>query len=158
MQEISAGQVEATVSNTEIIVYLILMLAFYLYVAFALMTLAKKMGVDKSWFAFIPVANLYLMSKMAKMHWWPVTLVVLSPIPILGQLLGLVLVVYVVIWMWEIFKYFKKPGWWSVLMVIPLANIAYYVLLGITAWGKDEVGNRTSLSSEKEEEDTQESK
>jgi hypothetical protein len=50
--------------------------AVYLYVAFALMTLAKKMKIERPWLAFIPVANLYLMSRMAKMHWWPVLLVI----------------------------------------------------------------------------------
>ncbi len=157
MQEMAVGQVDPAVSTTSVAVYVIFMLVFYLYVAFALMALAKKMGMDKPWLAFIPVANLYLMSKMAKMHWWPVVLVVLSPIPLLGQLLALVLLVYVIIWMWKIFEYFKKPGWWSILMVIPVANIVYYVLLGITAWGKTEGTEKSSvLEEEKEEEVTEE--
>jgi hypothetical protein len=48
--------------------------------------------------------------------------------------------------MWKIFEEFKKPGWWAILMPIPFLSIIYWVLLGMTAWGK------TELEVEKKEE------
>jgi hypothetical protein len=121
-------------------------IAVYLYVAFALMTLAKKMKIERPWLAFIPVANLYLMSRMAKMHWWPVLLVIGTLFSSVSEFFGFALTIFAVIWMWKIFEEFKKPGWWAILMPIPFLSIIYWVLLGMTAWGK------TELEVEKKEE------
>jgi hypothetical protein len=122
-------------------------IVIYLYVSFALMTMAKKMKEEKPWLAFIPVANLYLMSKMAKMHWWPAVLIIFAFIPIIGQLLSIVVSVFAIIWMWKIFEHFKRPGWWSVLQVIPLVNLVYLVLLGKVAWGS-EIGEVKKIKEE----------
>ncbi len=129
-------------------------LLVYFYLAFALMTLAKRMKMEKAWLAFIPVANIYLMSKMAKMPSWPIFLIIGAVIPIIGALFAIALTVFVVIWMWKIFEYFNKPGWWAVLMPFPLANIVFFVFLGITAWG--EKGEKDIVGKEESKEKTEE--
>ena len=134
-----SGSGEILVFGGILLIALIVGLVVYLYVSFALMTLAKKMKMERSWLAFIPVANLYLMSKMAKMHWWPVLLVIGTFFSEINEFFGFALTVFAVIWMWKIFEEFKKPGWWAILMPIPFLSIIYWVLLGITAWGKTEI-------------------
>lgn len=134
-----SGSGEVLVFGGVLLIALVVGLAIYIYVSFALMTLAKKMKMERPWLAFIPVANLYLMSKMAKMHWWPVLLVVGTLFSAVSDFFAFALTVFAVIWMWKIFQEFKKPGWWAILMPIPFLSIIYWVLLGITAWGKTEI-------------------
>ncbi len=126
--------------NPAVLIFgLFVFLVIYLFTAFAFMNIAKKMSMDKPWLAFIPVANLYLVSKMAKMHWWPILLMVPAFIPVLGSIFSIALSVFVTIWLWKIFVYFKKPGWWVLLQYIPVVNIAYFYMLGKIAWGKEEI-------------------
>ena len=40
-------------------------LFFYVYFAFAFMTIAKKLGYDKPWLAWIPIANIFLFPILA---------------------------------------------------------------------------------------------
>lgn len=113
----------------------IIYLAIYIYVALALMALAKKTQTQKAWLAFIPIANLYLMAKMAQMHWWPILLIIGFIIPFLNFVLALVLTVYTVIWFWKIFTRVGRPGWWAIFSIIPFVNVVFLVFLGIAAWG-----------------------
>ncbi len=134
-----AGGGAAGVDPVVLIIGLIVFLAIYLFTAFAFMNIAKKMNVERPWLAFIPVANLYLVSKMAKMHWWPILLILPAAIPVIGSIFSFVLSVFYIIWVWKIFVHFKKPGWWTLLQYVPIVNIAYFYMLGKIAWGKEEV-------------------
>lgn len=116
---------------------ILISVAAYIYMALALMTLAKKLNTHPAWLAWIPIANLYLMSKMAQMHWWPILLLIAMIIPLLNFLAMIALLVFVIIWQWKIFERVNRPGWWALMILIPFVGaIIYYVLLGIAAWGK----------------------
>ena len=69
--------------------YTVFMVIFYVFFSLCLMLIAKKMGVANAWLAWIPIANIYLMTQMA-----------------------------------------GRPGWWTVLMFIPLVN----AVVGIILW------------------------
>ena len=117
----------------------------YVYAALALMTVAKRLGDKQPWLAWIPVANLVLMARLAKMHWWPVLLLLsllIVWIPVIGQALYIIsivtLSVFGVIWLWKICEARKRPGWWAILIIIPLfGSIWMLILLGILAWSKE---------------------
>lgn len=50
---------------------LVIQLVIYLFFAYCVFTLAKKMGTANAWMAFIPLLNIYLFIKMAgKPGWW----------------------------------------------------------------------------------------
>lgn len=105
-------------------------LVFYVYGALALMAIAKRTNTENPWLAWIPVANIYLMTKIAGIHpaW---TLVILLPlIPLVGSLAIMIVMVY--FW-WKIAEVRNKPGWWGILMLVPIVN---FVIMGILAWGK----------------------
>jgi hypothetical protein len=127
-----------------IVFVLILLAAFYVYFALALMTTANRLKEKNAWLAWIPVANLVLMARMARMHWWPVLLcasVVLFVIPLIGgvivQLAMIVLTVFGYIWTWKICERRNRPGWWALLQLIPfVGGIWTLVMWGILAWGK----------------------
>jgi len=105
-------------------------LVLYIYFAVALMAIAKKTNTPNGWLAFIPIANIYLMTQMAGMPAW-LTLAFLLPfIPFIGGLAFAVVSVYL---FWKIAEKIGKPGWWSILLLIPVVNL---VIIGIMAWGK----------------------
>lgn len=146
-----AGEMDAALlapliaaAGVMIVFVLLLVLAFYVYMALAMMTTANRLKEKNAWLAWIPVANLVLMAKMAKMHWWPVLLcatVVLAVIPFVGavlvQLAMIVLMVFAYIWTWKICERRHRPGWWALLQLIPLfGGIWALVMWGILAWGK----------------------
>ena len=57
-----------------IIVMFLFMIAVYVYTSWALMRIAKRAKTEPAWLAWIPIANNYLLAKIAKMHWWPLIL------------------------------------------------------------------------------------
>lgn len=42
----------------------------YAYIAYTTMVLAHRLHLRESWFAWVPIANLYLLTKMAAREWW----------------------------------------------------------------------------------------
>lgn len=116
---------------------IIIFLIIYVYMALAYIALAKKTQTTPAWLAWVPIANFYLVSKMARMHWWPILLLIAGLIPILGIVAAIAFMVFAIIWHWKIFERVNRPGWWAVLVVIPVVGaFIFYVLLGIAAWGK----------------------
>ena len=101
----------------------ILGFAGYIYMAFALQTIAAKTNTQNKWFAWIPFLNIYLMCKIAgKPGWW----VVLLFIPFVNIVIG------VIIWM-KIAKARNKPEWWGILTIIPIIGI---IAVGYIAFSK----------------------
>tara|TARA_Y100000310_G_C20238551_1_gene603504 strand:- start:174 stop:647 length:474 start_codon:yes stop_codon:yes gene_type:complete len=129
---------------------LILMLPFYVYISWAHMKIARRTNTNPSWLAWIPFANLYLLSKMAKKHWWPVIFFVGGIISlrinffsetlfvVLGLLFLLIFFVFSLIWMWKIFVFVGRPGWWALTILIPSVGfLIFLILLGVAAWGEE---------------------
>jgi len=85
----------------------------YIYMAICLMFIANKTNTPNSWLAWIPIANIYLMCKVAsKPGWW----VILFFIPIVNIVIG------IIVWM-KIAEARNKPSWLGILMIIPFVNI-----------------------------------
>jgi len=92
---------------------LVISLAFYVYVAIALMKIAKKAGVPNGWYAWVPILNVILMLQIArKPLWW----LLMFFIPGINIIFG------VLVWM-EIAKAVGKPEWWGILTIVPFVNI-----------------------------------
>jgi len=134
------------------ILVILLIVALYVYSSWALMDIAKRAKVANPWLAWIPIANTYLLTKIAKMPWWPmlfiipyfiglILLFIFSIVGIIFYLIGMLFmiafVVFVFIWWWKTFERVGRPGWWILLALIPFAGIIIFmVFLGIAAWGK----------------------
>jgi len=128
-QEIDAGRI-AFIGGIVAVVVTIVSIALYVYVALALMTIATKTRTKNAWFAWIPFLNLYLMTQVAKVPWWTMFAFVLAIIPFIGFLACAAVGVW---WFWKIAERRDRPGWWSLLLLIPLVNL---VILGVLAWGE----------------------
>lgn len=110
-------------------VTIFVMLAVYVYTSFALMTIAKKTKTPNEWLAWIPIANLFLITQIGKVPWWTVLIVLIAPVI---QFFGLLIMLGVTVWWWwRIAEERKKPGWMSLLMLVPIVNL---IIIGVLAW------------------------
>lgn len=117
-----------------IIFALVIGIALWVYTSFAYMAIAKKARQNSPGLAWIPyIGPLIVAYKASKMHWWPWILFVGFLIPVIGWIPLTLLFVYVIIWHWRMFETIHKPGWWAILMIIPIVNL---VMIGIAAWSK----------------------
>lgn len=113
-------------------VVVVLGIVLYVYMALVLMKIAQRTNTPNGWLAWIPIANLYLMTQIAKVPWWSMLVILLAWIPVVGSLAMLGVMIW---WWWKICEARNKPGWWSLLIIfIPIVNL---ILPGILAWGKD---------------------
>lgn len=129
LEDLMAGGFMAMIAGA-LLVSLVLFLAIYIYSALALMAIAKKTRTANSWLAWIPIANFYLVTQMAKKSGLWTLILLASFIPTIGGLA----VMAVSIWLfWIIAEKIKMPGWTSLLLLVPIVNL---VMLGIYAWKK----------------------
>jgi len=100
----------------------LLFIAVYAYHAYTLQIIAEKTNAKDSWWAWVPIANVFLMLRIAKKSaWW----ILLFLIPLVN------LVIVVMVW-WKIAELRNKPGWLGILMVIPMLNLIPPGLLAFT--------------------------
>jgi len=117
-----------------IIAILILAIAGYIYTSYAFMVIGRRNKLKSPGLAWIPIVGPGLIaSKVAKMHWWPLLLLIGFWIPYLGSVLAIVYTVFFVIWMWKVHEAVKQPGWFGIFQIIPFVN---FVFIGIAAWKK----------------------
>jgi len=112
------------------LIFLVVVLALYIYTSIALMTIANKTRTRNAWLAWIPIANFYLVTQIAGVSGlWTLALLA-ALVPFVGPLL----LAGVGIWLfWRVAEKRRFPGWISLLLLIPVVNL---VILGILAWGK----------------------
>lgn len=96
------------------LIALLFSLVLYAYMAFSLQTIARKTNTENGWLAWIPIANIYLMIKIAgKPGWW---LLLILFIPLVN------LILFIILWM-KIAEARGKPGWLGILFLIPIVNL-----------------------------------
>ncbi len=113
-------------------IFLFILLLNYVVGSWATMDIAKRLKEDEiAWYAWVPIANVYLWTRMAQKEWWWMLIVILGGfIPGIGSLIIMGGTIY--LW-WLIVERMGRPGWLGILMVIPVVNL---VALGILAWSK----------------------
>ena len=118
-----------------IVLFVIIIIAVWIYTSLAWQTIGKKLRHKNPWLAWIPFARTGLVLSLGKFHraW-----AFLYLIPILGWT---VLAVLCIIARWRIFEIRNYSGWLALVPlagIIPflggLAGIAYLIILGIVAW------------------------
>ena len=104
-------------------------IVIYVFLAWCFARLAVRRGMPFTssfiW-ALIPIANIFLMIKLAeKPMWWFVLLL----IPIVN------FVVIIMMWM-SICEHLGRPGWWGIMIaLVPIANIVFFLML---VFGKEQ--------------------
>jgi len=98
-------------------------LATYLWLALCLYLISNKTKTPDAWLAWIPIANIYLMCKIAgRSGWWAI----LFFIPLLN------VIILAVIWM-GIAKARNQESWLGILMIVPIANL---IIPGVLAFSE----------------------
>lgn len=96
------------------------------------MKIAQRTNTPNAWLAWIPIANVYLITQIGKVPWWTFLAIFLGWIPYIGSIGLLALMIW---WWWKVAEARNKPGWWGLMIaLIPVVNL---VFLGMLAWGKD---------------------
>jgi len=131
-----------------VMILVVILIIFYIYSSLTLMIVAKRTKTKNAWFAWIPFLSFYLMSKIAKKHWWPVLLLIIpilfsfltanSIISVIDTIALIVFTVFSTIWMWKICEIRNRPGWWAIIVLIPIIGfpIWWFIMWGILAWSK----------------------
>ncbi len=134
-----------------LVIVLVILLGLYIYTSIVYMCLARKTGESPAWLAWIPVANIYLWAKIARVHWWPIVFVLLPVLTVLLIIVGvysLTLVALswlgVIVWVFvsffwhiKIFDRVGRPEWWALSLFLPgMGSILFLIFLGMAAWGK----------------------
>ena len=108
----------------------IINIAIYAFTAFCLQTIARKTDTEHGWLAWIPIANIYIMCKIAgKPGWWTI----LFFIPIVN------IVFLVIVWM-GMAEARNKNRWLGILAIVPVVN---YVFLGYLAFSGGGIKSQT---------------
>jgi Family of unknown function (DUF5684) len=103
------------------LIFFLLGIAIYVYMALALQTIAQKTNTENGWLAWIPIGNIFLMCNIArKPVWW----IILCLIPLVQ------IVIFIILWM-GIAEARNKPSWWGIMLIIPIMNI---IMPGYLAW------------------------
>lgn len=121
--ELSGGAVAAIV-----LLVFVFALLFYIISAWLFYRIGKRLGYDRSWLAWIPIGNLYMMVDLSMKETMPWFLIILftSFIPCIN-IVGLVMLV--IVWM-DIAERCGKERWWGVLLLIPIVNWIIMYSLG----------------------------
>lgn len=111
---------------------LILALAAYVVSAIFLMKIFDKAGVQGKWRAWVPVYSMMVFSKLGDLNpWWSLVLwgggLLLSWIPVVGQLIIIAAAVYSVLAAWRVGLKLQKEAVWVVLYV--LVSIVWFGIL-----------------------------
>jgi hypothetical protein len=126
-------------------VFAIVGIAIYIYLSFAFMRISQKANISAPGLAWIPGFGPIIQAfRISGMHWWPWLLLMtgfFGIIPIVGiiiYILGIAtFFVFTIIWLWKMYEAVDKPGWWSLLGLIPfIGGLIALITIGIAAWSK----------------------
>jgi len=125
--EAAAGA--AVAMGAAMIFLFIFSIAVYVYSALCLQFIAKKTNQGPVWMAWVPVANLFLMAKIAGIPYTWLFIFLAGFIPYIGALVSMGFAGY--IW-WKISEARGKPGWIGILCVLPLISLVGMGILAFT--------------------------
>ncbi|MBF0478829.1 MAG: hypothetical protein HQL26_05045 [Candidatus Omnitrophica bacterium] len=91
----------------------ILLGIYYLFFTIPFVMLARRFREDMFW-SMVPIVNVFMLLKIAERSYWEIFILLIP---------GLNIILWIIIWM-RIARLLQKSGWWSLLMCIPLVNIA----------------------------------
>lgn len=119
-------------------ILLISIFAGYIISSFFLMKIFEKAGVQGKWRAWVPIYNTLVAAKLGDVSPWAYLIVVvgasvLSNIPVIGFVFGLVAVAASIVVAWRIGLKFGKD--WPLLLLWLIPGVGTLIWLGILAFG-----------------------
>lgn len=111
---------------------LVLIVALYIYSSLCLYFIAKKTNNSFAWLAWIPIANVFLMCKIASLSYWWVLILLFSWLRYVGAFVSVGFFGF--LW-YRIALARNKPGWVGILAVVPVLNLFIYGYLAFSDSG-----------------------
>ena len=102
-------------------IFFIIFVALYIYSAICLQIIANKTNTENAWLAWIPIANLFLMCKIASLSYLWLLGFLLGFIPMIGGILSMCLAGY--FWYKIGIARSKEPQWIGALVAIPIVGL-----------------------------------
>jgi hypothetical protein len=100
-----------------------ILIALYVFFGYCLSRIAKKVGDERAWWAWVPVLQVLLMLRLAQLSlWWFIGLLV----PFVNIAVG------IYVWV-RVANRLAKPWWMGVLMIVPGIDL---FVLGYLAFAK----------------------
>ena len=114
----------------------LIIIAVYFFFTFSQYKIAQKVGcADQAWWSFIPIANTFLLIKMAnKEMWW----VLLCLLPVIN------IIAFAILWM-ETAKAAGHSPIWGFLVLVPFLN---FVAMGVMAFSGSASGGAMPASGQ----------
>lgn len=106
-------------------------LVCYVYTSICLQRIAEKADQGPAWWAWVPIANLFLSCKIAGLSYLWLLIMFSALIPMIGFLCVVIFSGY--LW-YRIAVALNKPGWIGALTVIPIVS---FITLGYLAFSKE---------------------
>ncbi len=127
--KVDKAKLATIVAGTSIVVFIFLIVS-YVFSSLCVMFIAQKTNTAPAWLAWIPIANLFLMCKIASLSYWWLLILLTAFIPVVGPLANLGFAAY--LW-YNIALARNKPGWIGILTCLPLAGL---VVMGYLAFSE----------------------
>jgi len=116
----------------------VLAITLWIYISCAFKAIAKRTGQRYANLAWLPgIGPLVITYRNSGMHWWPFVLLALTVVPLLGSIAGLIFSICFIVWSYKLFQSLGRPGWWAILIFVPVVNLVWFILVGVAAWGQN---------------------
>lgn len=118
-----------------LVVFIIILVAFYIFSCFCIQKIAKKLDIANDWLAWVPLANLWLWVKVAdKPDWWAIFLIVPlftdalpKQLDFIDSIFSLAGFIVSVILLFEVPVRLHKPPYLALWNLLPLIGSIIYM-------------------------------
>ena len=131
------AKVSSLLGGTFLLIFLFSGIVLYVFFGITQQKTAQRLGLEKSWHAWVPILSTIQLFKMGDQNPW---LILLFLVPGLGQLALTVLSIVVYC------KIAKKLGYDKLVGLLPLIPVGAFVMWGMFAWGKKSIPTQTQVT------------
>ncbi len=135
IRKMSPGEAKkvAVVTGVAALILIVFSVLIYVYSSLCVYFIAKKINIEPAWLAWVPIANVFLMCKMAGLSYmWLLGAIGLF-IPIVNILANIYFIGLTIFMWYKIAIARGRPGWVGILTIIPIANL---VIMGYLAFSE----------------------
>jgi len=128
------AKVSSLLGGTFLLIFLFSGIVLYVFFGITQQKTAQRLGFEKSWHAWVPILSTIQLFKMGDQN--PL-LILLSLVPVIGQLALTVLSIMVYC------KIAEKLGYDKLVGLLPLIPVGAFVMWGMFAWGEKSITTQT---------------
>ncbi|MBP6922128.1 hypothetical protein KBB69_02220 [Candidatus Dojkabacteria bacterium] len=136
------AKVSSLLGGTFLLIFLFSGIVLYVFFGITQQKTAQRLGLEKSWHAWVPILSTIQLFKMGDQN--PL-LILLSLVPVIGQLALTVLSIMVYC------KIAEKLGYDKLFGLLSLVPIGPFIMWGMFAWGEKSITTQTPVTPQNPE-------